>query len=182
VRRDEAERFATARQAPTVVIGYDLTFSAPKSVSILWVSTGAARQAQIVAALDDAVAAGVAYLEDKAAFIQGPRRYKATGVVAASYLHATSRALDPQLHRHVVVANMAERVDGAFRALDGRPLYARAKVAGYLAAAELRTHPRPSHQPPREPRHVPDEGRRQPGTDPGSRRPDTRGVGRSRQG
>lgn len=146
VSREEVGRFAAARQTPTAVVGYDLTFSVPKSVSILWATAGAARREQILAAVHRAVGAGIDYLQDHAAFVQrppgtnhrAPRRDTARGLLAASYLHATSRALDPQLHCHVVVANMAERADGAVRALDGRPLYAHAKTAGYLAAAELR--------------------------------------------
>jgi conjugative relaxase-like TrwC/TraI family protein len=141
VTRAEVNRFAAERQAPTAVIGYDLTFSVPKSVSILWARADEARQATILGAVQDAVAAGVAYLEENAAFVRsGPQAeaHKAVGLLAASYLHGTSRALDPQLHAHVVVANMAEGPDGAVRALDGRPLFAHAKTASYLAAAELR--------------------------------------------
>jgi len=139
-------RFAAERQAPTAVVGYDLTFSVPKSVSIAWATADAARRAEIVAAVDQAVNAGIDYLQDHAAYVQrtpgphhqGPRRERARGLLAASYTHATSRCLDPQLHCHVVVANLARRADGAVQALDGRPLFAHAKTAGYLAAAELR--------------------------------------------
>ncbi len=147
VTRAEVARFATERDTPTAVVGYDLTFSVPKSVSILWATADAPRQEEILAAVHHAVEAGIDYLQENAAYVQrapgpdrdAPRREKAQGLLAASYLHATSRALDPQLHCHVVPANMAERPDGAIRALDGRPLYAHAKTAGYLAAADLRT-------------------------------------------
>lgn len=141
VTRAEVRRFAAARRAPAAVVGYDLTFSVPKSVSILWAGADAGRRAQIVQAVNCAVGAGMVYLEDNASSVQGDhgRTIRAGGLVAASYLHATSRALDPQLHCHVVVANMAEGPDGAVRALDGRRLYAHAKTAGYLAAAELRS-------------------------------------------
>jgi conjugative relaxase-like TrwC/TraI family protein len=141
VIRAEVKRFAQARRAPTAVIGYDLTFSVPKSVSLLWARADGARQGAITAAVHEAVAAGMAYLEDNAAFVRTGARAKAQpakGLLAASYLHGTSRALDPQLHAHVVVANMAEGPDGVVRALDGRALFAHAKTASYLAAAELR--------------------------------------------
>lgn len=139
VTRGEVSRFAEVRRAPTAVIGYDLTFSVPKSVSLLWARAEGPRQDAIVAAVQDAVAAGVAYLQENAAFVRsGSSTQRADGLLAASYLHGTSRALDPQLHAHVVVANMAERSDGAVRALDGRPLFAHAKTASYLAGAELR--------------------------------------------
>jgi conjugative relaxase-like TrwC/TraI family protein len=141
VTRAEVKRFAEARRAPTAVIGYDLTFSVPKSVSLLWARADEVRQAAITAAVHEAVAAGMAYLEDHAASVRTGARAKAQpakGLLAASYLHGTSRALDPQLHAHVVVANMAEGPDGGVRALDGRALFAHAKTASYLAAAELR--------------------------------------------
>ena len=141
VARAEVARFDAARRAPTAVIGYDLTFSVPKSVSILWAHADAAGRDAIVEAVDAAVAAGVAYIQEHAAFIRsgpGSSLRKARGLLAASYLHGTSRALDPQLHAHVVVANMAEGPGGQVRAIDGRALFTHAKTAGYLAAAELR--------------------------------------------
>jgi murein DD-endopeptidase MepM/ murein hydrolase activator NlpD len=58
--------------------------------------------------------------------------------LGASYLHGTSRALDPQLHRHVVLGNVVAGPDGSVRALDSASLYAHAKTAGYVAASELR--------------------------------------------
>lgn len=149
VRLGELRRFAAERSAPAVTIGYDVTFSAPKSVSVLWATATPAQQVAIEAALTDAVRAGIAYLEANAAHVRvsvpgedgGTRRLErqaASGLIAAAYLHDTSRALDPQLHFHVVVANMAEGPDGKVRALDGRSLFLHAKTAGYLAAAELR--------------------------------------------
>ena len=139
VTRAEVARFDAARKAPSAVIGYDLTFSVPKSVSILWAQADEAGRDTIVAAVEEAVAAGISYLQEHAAFVRtGGRTARAAGLLAASYLHGTSRALDPQLHAHVVVANLAECRDGSVRALDGRGLFTHAKTAGYLAAAELR--------------------------------------------
>ncbi|MBW3643523.1 MAG: relaxase domain-containing protein, partial [Actinobacteria bacterium] len=137
VARSEVERFRASRVAPTVVVGYDLTFSCPKSVSVLWATAKPAEQAEILAAVEAAVDAGVSYLEAHAAYVRGPRR-RSGGLIGASYLHATSRALEPQLHHHVVVANMGQREHGEIRTLDGRPLFAHARTAGHLAAAELR--------------------------------------------
>ncbi|MEW6155336.1 MAG: MobF family relaxase [Actinomycetota bacterium] len=142
VRRAEVARFASERKPPNSVIAYDVTFSVPKSVSILWARADPARQGEIVAAVHAAVDAGMAYLQDNAAFVRrGPSSVprRANGLLAACYTHGTSRALDPQLHCHVVVANMAEGPDGKVRALDGRALFAHAKTASYLAAAELRS-------------------------------------------
>src|SRR5688500_20178566 len=60
------------------------------------------------------------------------------GLVAAAFRHRTSRAGDPQLHTHVLVANLTLGADGRWSALDGRRLYAHAKTAGYLYEARLR--------------------------------------------
>ena len=56
--------------------------------------------------------AALAYLEDEACVTrrgaQRRRREHAGGFVAAAYQHRTSRAQDPHLHTHVIVANMAQ--------------------------------------------------------------------------
>jgi conjugative relaxase-like TrwC/TraI family protein len=140
-RVDAAElaRFCGTRATRTTVIAYDVTFSAPKSVSILWACSPPRVRAEIMRAIDGAVAAGVAYLENNAAFVrQRGQRQAADGLLAASYLHTTSRALDPQLHRHVVVASFAASADGSVRTLYSTALFAHAKSAGCVAAAELR--------------------------------------------
>ncbi|MGH9027510.1 MAG: MobF family relaxase [Acidimicrobiia bacterium] len=132
----EIDRFARHRRSPRAVIGYDLQFSAPKSVSILWATGTPAERAEIEAAVDAAVEKGVSYLDSIAR--TRPREADTRGLTAAAFRHATSRNLDPQLHVHVVIANMVETADGRMRALDGRDLYLHAKTAGHLAGAELR--------------------------------------------
>jgi len=135
----EARAFATGRTPPTVVSGFDLTFSVEKSVSALWAAAGDPVRSEILAGFDAAVDAGMSYMERHASFVRvGGTRVEAHGLSAASYLHATSRALDPQLHRHVVVANFATDALGNVRTLDSVSLYTHAKTAGYLAGAELR--------------------------------------------
>src|SRR3546814_12159725 len=67
------------------------------------------------------------------------------GFVAAAFRHRTSRAGDPHLHTHVVVANLAHApVDDRWTALDARPLYSWLSPVGHLYEAHLRwelTHP-----------------------------------------
>jgi conjugative relaxase-like TrwC/TraI family protein len=60
------------------------------------------------------------------------------GFVAAAHRHRMSRAEDPQLHTHVVAANMARGADGRWTALDATPIYQHAKAAGFLYQAHLR--------------------------------------------
>jgi hypothetical protein len=62
--------------------------------------------------------------------------------VAAAYRHRMSRALDPQLHTHVVAANVACGSDGRWTALHGHELYTHAKTAGFLYQAHLRAEVR----------------------------------------
>lgn len=100
------EHVATWRTRP----GYDLTLSAPKSVSLLW-ALGDHRVATIVRqAHDQAVDAAVAYLDAEACVVRrgrgGTRRSPGSGLIAAGFAHRTSREADPQLHTHVLVANM----------------------------------------------------------------------------
>ncbi len=69
---------------------------------------------------------------------EGVERLVGGGLVGAAFRHRSSRAGDPQLHTHVVVANAAQDPDGRWSALDGRHLYAQARTAGFLYQAELR--------------------------------------------
>ncbi len=139
-RRADVEAFAGARRQPAAVVGYDVTFSVPKSVSLLWAITDDPDiRDHVTAALDHAVRAGVEYLEANAAWVRtGPVPTQTAGLLGAAYLHATNRNLEPQLHTHVVIANAAMHPNGTLRALDGRGLFLHATTAGHLAAAELR--------------------------------------------
>ena len=121
----------------------DLTFSAPKSVSVAWALGGAELAREIVAAHEEAIASAVGYLEREAVFVRrghnGAERLIGGGLVGAAFRHRTSRAGDPQLHTHVVVANAAQGPDGRWSALDARHLYGQARTAGFLYQAELRS-------------------------------------------
>ncbi|MBW3604776.1 MAG: relaxase domain-containing protein, partial [Actinobacteria bacterium] len=128
-----------ARKVP----GFDLTFRAPKSVSVLWGLGGADVAEEVRRAHDAAVLAALRYLESEAAWsrrgAQGRESVPVRGFVAAAFRHRTSRAGDPLLHTHVVVSNLGKAVnDGRWRTLDARPLYQHAKTAGYLYQAHLR--------------------------------------------
>ncbi len=120
----------------------DLTFSAPKSVSVAWALGGADTAREIVAAHEEALGQALRYLEREAVFVRrghnGAERLIGGGLVGAAFRHRTSRAGDPQLHTHVVVANAAQGPDGRWSALDARHLYGQARTAGFLYQAELR--------------------------------------------
>src|SRR5256714_7694909 len=69
----------------------------------------------------------------------GEHAIAGNGLIAAAFRHRTSRAGDPQLHTHVLVANLTLGADGRWSTLDGRRIYAHAKTAGYLYEARLRS-------------------------------------------
>jgi conjugative relaxase-like TrwC/TraI family protein len=126
------------------VAGFDLVFSTPKSVS-LWHALGDEEtRAAIVEAHGRAWQAALSYLEEGACVTRrgkdGFIREHGGGFVAAAYQHRTSRAQDPHLHTHVIVANMTKSPsDGEWRALDGEALLKTYRLAaGYLYEAHLR--------------------------------------------
>lgn len=135
---------ADVRTPPSdgAVAGFDLTFSAPKSVSVLWGVAGPETAAALRAGHDAAVEDALGYLEREACFGRrgqgGVRQMRNDGFVAAAFLHRTSRAGDPQLHTHVVVGNVGRGRDGKWGALDARHLYRQQKTAGFLYQARLR--------------------------------------------
>ncbi|MGH2930007.1 MAG: MobF family relaxase, partial [Solirubrobacteraceae bacterium] len=131
------------RRHGTRVCGYDLTFAAPKSVSVLLGLGGGDVARTVAAAHSTAVAQALDYVSAHAlAARRGPREERylvgTEGAIGASFAHGLSRTLDPHLHTHVVVANLAHGVDGRWTAIDGRGLWAHARAAGALYDAHLR--------------------------------------------
>jgi conjugative relaxase-like TrwC/TraI family protein len=126
------------------VSGFDLTFSAPKSVSVLWGLSHSETSAAVRAAHDGAVAEGLEYLERHATVarrgVGGERRIETSGLVAAAFVHRTSRNGDPQLHTHVLAANVVLGSDGRWSSPDARLLYFHARTAGFVYQASLRAH------------------------------------------
>jgi conjugative relaxase-like TrwC/TraI family protein len=104
------------------VAGFDLTFSAPKSVSILFGLGRPEVRADVRAGHDRAVAEALEYLERNAASVRrgsgGAEVLPAKVLVAAAFRHRTSRAGDPQLHTHVLVANLGPGPDGRWSVPD----------------------------------------------------------------
>ena len=105
------------------VTGFDLTFSAPKSVSTLWSLGGTVAGQHVVAAHRAAVTAALTYLDTHAGLSRrgtdGVEQVATAGLVAALFDHRTSRAGDPQLHTHALVPNKLRCVDGVWRTIDG---------------------------------------------------------------
>jgi conjugative relaxase-like TrwC/TraI family protein len=118
------------------VTGFDLTFSAPKSVSALWALGNEQVTTAALAAHQQAVTAGLAYLQSHASFSRrgtnGVEQIATAGLAAALFDHRTSREGDPQLHTHALVVNKALCADGVWRTLDGREMFDHKKTAGII--------------------------------------------------
>jgi conjugative relaxase-like TrwC/TraI family protein len=131
------------QERPNGTAGFDLTFCAPKSVSILHLLAPTEMASQVGMGHAVAVADATGYLERAAAGVRrrregGQIRLDATGLAAGAFLHRTSRALDPHLHTHVVVANVAQGVDGSWSSLDSRRLFRHGPAAQAIYHARLR--------------------------------------------
>lgn len=122
--------------------GFDLTFSAPKSVSLLWAFGDERVRSQVVAAHEGAVDQALGYLERNATLARrgagGGVFLPAPNLIGAAYRHRTSRAGDPQLHTHALISKLVNASDGRWTCLHSPSLYANAKTAGFLYQAELR--------------------------------------------
>ena len=121
--------------------GRDLTFSAPKSVSLAALVGGDTR---VVEAHDRAVKATLAWVEKNVAEtrMKDPvtgQMVRAGGqkIVAATFRHDTSRNLDPQLHTHAVLANMVKGEDDKWRTMANEKLYGSKMLLGALYRSEL---------------------------------------------
>ena len=134
------QRLARTRQGRTP--GFDLTFSAPKSVSILHALAPTEIAAQVRDAHDCAVAEVIGWLETNACAVRrgagGLLVQDGDGFAAAAFRHRTSRAGDPHLHTHVLVANLTRGPDGRWSAPDARRFWALGNTASYLYEAALR--------------------------------------------
>ena len=121
--------------------GRDVTFSAPKSVSIAALLGGDAR---IVAAHDAAVQRTLGWIEEnvvqtRTMDAESGRMVRTGGqkAVIAAFRHEVSRNLDPQLHTHAVIANMVQGGDAKWRTMANEKLYASKMLIGALYRAEL---------------------------------------------
>jgi Ti-type conjugative transfer relaxase TraA len=92
--------------------GYDLTFSAPKSVSVIWATADQSTRHAISAAQQKAVEAAITHAEKIGAFVQrtghgGIEKIPHGELLAATFEHSSSRNGDAQLHTHAIVPNLA---------------------------------------------------------------------------
>ena len=116
--------------------GWDFTFSPAKSVSVVWAFGSTEQQVAIAAAHNAAIDSTLKYIEDN--LIQARVTNKGitskmnTGnIIAARFDHFTTRELDPDLHTHVVIADITKCPDGKYRAVANEKVFARELVTAF---------------------------------------------------
>ncbi len=119
--------------------GWDLTLSAPKSVSIMAEVAG---DRGLIEAHGAAVKTALAHVETHMAATRirdrGSVNREVTGnLVIASFQHGTSRAQDPQLHTHNIIMNATQASGGVWRSLEPRAIYQLQKQIGAIYRQEL---------------------------------------------
>ena len=121
--------------------GWDITFSAPKSVSLEGLAMGDRR---VIRAHDDAVRATLDWIEKDLLQTRGwdpitrqRPRVKADGMIVAGFRHLASRGGDPQLHTHCVLANMTRNAAGEWRSVEPTMIRRSEKLIGAYYRNEL---------------------------------------------
>ena len=111
------------------VAGFDLVFTPPKSVSIAWGLGDEQLRRGIESAHERAIQDVIRHLEQNVVMTRrgrnGVRQIEtSSGVIGTKFRHWDSRAGDPNLHDHVVIANRVQGADGQWSSIDGRMIYA----------------------------------------------------------
>jgi len=120
--------------------GLDLTFSADKSVSVLWALGDADTRQAIELAHGRAVEVALQYLQLEAGWTRTGKAgetFERCELVFAEFVHSTSRAQEMNLHTHVLVPNVGVRADGKTSALWNNELYQHKMAAGALYRVAL---------------------------------------------
>lgn len=135
--REEDLRLKTKGSRPRA--GIDLTFSAPKSVSLAALVGGDTRledahRMAVSRALDLAEAR---YAKTRVGSSEARVTEVTENLTVALFHHDTSRAKDPQLHTHCVVLNTVQRADGQWRSLSNEDFYRHSKLLGLVYQNEL---------------------------------------------
>lgn len=114
--------------------GLDMTFSAPKSVSL---AALVGDDQRLETAHREAVIAALRVVEERYSLTRrGGHAHRTSEVagnlIVAQFHHDTSRAKDPQLHTHCVAINAVQRSDGEWRSLLNDGIFANSKLLGLI--------------------------------------------------
>ncbi len=121
--------------APDHQQAWDLTFSAPKPVSVLWSQVESETRSKIEALHHQAIQAALEHLSQVALFTRrgkGGLVRESVFPVVAIFPQASSRELEPQLHSHCVLLNVAGRADGTYGTILSEPFYRYKLTAGAI--------------------------------------------------
>jgi conjugative relaxase-like TrwC/TraI family protein len=124
--------------------GFDATFSASKSVSLLWgLTEDSWVRAEVTAAQDAAVDAALAWVERHGLVTRrgyrGVDQVDARGLIVGVFRQHTSRTADPQLHTHAVIASKVQDGTGMWLALDASWLKTQQRSLSWVYDAALRS-------------------------------------------
>lgn len=126
--------------APNRVPGWDFTFSAPKSVSIVWSQADDELRQQIEDVHRRSVTAAISLAEEHLAYSRIGKAgagHLPVKLVVAGFQHGTSRNEDAQLHTHCLVINVAVDSKDVTRALFSRPFFVNRNMLGAYYRAQL---------------------------------------------
>jgi conjugative relaxase-like TrwC/TraI family protein len=139
-RHPETGELLGREHGRNAVTGFDLVLRPAKSVSVLYGLGDAATGRAVLDAHHLGLAEAVAYLDGQLGARRGhagAEHVGGNGLLAVGFDHRTSRAGDPLVHTHLVVANRAQGPDGRWTALDGRDVYRHRRAADAIYRATL---------------------------------------------
>ncbi|MFE7720820.1 MobF family relaxase [Nocardia rhizosphaerihabitans] len=133
-----------SRVNQTALAGLELAFSPVKSVSALWAVAPPDMARRIEAAHGRAFKDALKWLERNGLFTRlgrnGVRHVEVEGIVAACFTHRDSRAGDPDLHTHVLIANRVRTLDGRWRTIDSRLFHEAVVTVSEIYDSRLEHH------------------------------------------
>ncbi|MEU7230036.1 MobF family relaxase [Streptomyces chrestomyceticus] len=140
-RREELERQAQRAGNQTARSFWEQAWSPTKSFSVLWGLSGDKMRARLEEAEEAAFQTVFARMEREVCWTRlgpgGGAQVQANGFLAASFVHRSSRAGDPDYHRHVAISAKVQLDDGRWLALDARPLMRMTVAYSELYQTEL---------------------------------------------
>jgi conjugative relaxase-like TrwC/TraI family protein len=119
---------------------WDITLSAPKPVSVLYMTAPDWVRKEIESSMRSAMEFTLSYIEDVAGFSrrgEGGKIVERAALSFATFFHTSSRAEDPQLHFHCLLLNVGVRSDGSTGSLHTREVFREKMNSGALFQVRL---------------------------------------------
>lgn len=138
-RIDRTEQVANADDPGRVCL-FDFTYTAPKSVSVIWSQADDDLRAKIEAIQERAIRKALGLFQDRAAVTrlgEGGLVEARAQLVSVIWAHGSSRENDPLLHSHATILNICQRHDGTVGTIDTATMMKYQGAAASLYHAEL---------------------------------------------